>query len=127
MSWEMRLWPALRPTKRLTATGCGCPKNHWALHLSSQYVRHSCLLATFVHERKHKVTKRYANARHNTCSYEKGLLEDVTCHDLHDVSSEFLKCGLLDPRSASKELTNVTWATVPLFSGQPIVTARAAQ
>ena len=56
------------------------PKVHFSLHLSRQLEKHGLLVACWVHERKHKELKRFANNMHqatSSTSWENGLLEDV--------------------------------------------------
>ena len=53
------------------------PKFHWLLHFGD-HIRHANgLLSCFVHERKHKVAKRYCTAVANTISYEKSVLGEA--------------------------------------------------
>ena len=52
-------------------------KFHWTVHLSGELRRFKTLLACFVHERKHKVAKRYCTAVANTLSYEKSVLGEA--------------------------------------------------
>ena len=56
------------------------PKCHYALHLGECWRRHGRLLSCFVHERKHKQIKKFANDSHNanaSTSFERGLLLEV--------------------------------------------------
>ena len=61
------------------------PKMHYILHLADQLRRHKLLIATYVHERKHRKIKAAANLRHQSVSRELGILEDVTQDQLFDL------------------------------------------
>ena len=54
------------------------PKNHMALHLPEFLSRHGRLLSCFVHERKHKMLKRFANNMSDTSkSFESTVLREA--------------------------------------------------
>ena len=58
-------------------------KFHWVLHIAWQMGRHGILLACFMHERKHRMLKRYSHDICNTSrNFEKGLLSEITDHHL---------------------------------------------
>ena len=61
------------------------PKFHWIIHLPQELQRFDTLLSCWVHERKHKMVKRYAQTMHNTCAFERAVLSEVTCHHLVEV------------------------------------------
>ena len=65
------------------------PKHHYALHLPYMLQRHGFLLMTFTHERKHRLVTRYTRDRKNLKSFDAGVIEDITCHQLH---AAFLLC-----------------------------------
>ena len=65
------------------------PKHHYLMHMADQLRRMLILLATFVHERKHRLIKAAAQLRSNTGSFERGVLEDVTRNQLHDLMRPF--------------------------------------
>lgn len=67
------------------------PKYHYVLHLPNQLELHGLLLTTFVHERKHKVVKRYCSNRVNLKSWERGTMEECTVHFMHEMASPFLQ------------------------------------
>ena len=58
------------------------PKIHWLLHYARELRRHGTLFACFVHERKHKCIRRYAVPTLNTRTYERTVLEEVTCQHM---------------------------------------------
>ena len=54
------------------------PKAHFGLHLEAQYKYHKCLISCWVHERRHKEIKRYANQQSNLrAGMERHLLQEV--------------------------------------------------
>ena len=72
------------------------PKHHYAFHLGHIYREHGTLISCFVHERKHRVVKRYMYARDNTRSYELCSLEDVVVFQLEELrSKQLLKTGMV--------------------------------
>jgi hypothetical protein len=58
------------------------PKFHWLVHFPMHLANHGFLIACFVHERLHRVSKRYANDIRNTSDYEASLLRQVLCHTI---------------------------------------------
>ena len=69
------------------------PKHHFMLHLPRQLARFSFLIACFVHERKHKVAKRWAVplciAKQR--SYDRTLLEECTMAHINALGDPLLK------------------------------------
>ena len=53
------------------------PKFHWLLHFPKHLEEFKMLIACFVHERKHKMVKRYANDVLNTTVFEFSVLSEV--------------------------------------------------
>ena len=91
------------------------PKFHWLLHLPECLARMHELFAErfgygwlqncFVLERKHKVGKRYAEPRTNTTKMKSGgLLSEVLCQTLHDLSEAPELNGLVDAKDPSKSV-----------------------
>eukprot|EP00438_Fugacium_kawagutii_P024642 Skav216075 [mRNA] locus=scaffold1111:21114:23159:+ [translate_table: standard] len=67
---------------RLTSHGPQAfpPKAHYTLHLAQQLAEGGRLISCWVHERKHRELKKFANLAHSASaklSWERGLLEDV--------------------------------------------------
>ena len=56
------------------------PKFHWVLHMPMHVSRWAMLPTTWVHERKHKVAKRYGSLQKNTTGYEKSILLECLGH-----------------------------------------------
>ena len=77
------------------------PKFHWLLHYARELRKHETLFACFVHERKHKCIRRYAVPTVNTRTYERTVLEEVTCQHMYSLSipdSFSFEVGLLMPK-----------------------------
>jgi hypothetical protein len=53
------------------------PKFHWLLHFGDYAKRFGLLVACYVHERKHKMVKRYCNDLRNTVAFEHSVLAEV--------------------------------------------------
>lgn len=53
------------------------PKHHMATHLGQMLRAKGFLVSCFVHERKHRAVKRYANLLQNTTHFDKSVLSDV--------------------------------------------------
>ncbi len=87
------LWDAivrhLRLYKEAYGSGKMRPKHHYALHLPDMLRRFGFLLATFTHERKHRIVKRHTRDRCNLRSWALGALEDITCHQIWEMSLPF--------------------------------------
>ena len=76
------------------------PKFHWTLHLVKEFRKFGMLLTCWVHERKHRMVKRYTNNQRNTQSYESSILKEITCQHLHDLMPKFkfsLEVSLQEP------------------------------
>ena len=84
------------------------PKFHWLIHLYRELAHFKMLLSCWVHERKHKMVKRYSNDVRNTTSFEKTILSEVTCHHLAELECESkfdLSVRLISPvRAAGPKL-----------------------
>ena len=62
------------------------PKFHWLLHFAAHLARWGVLPTCWVHERKHKLAKRYGEDTHNTLNYSKSVLSEVLSHQLYLVN-----------------------------------------
>jgi len=78
------------------------PKFHFTSHLPRMLKEHGTLLACFVHERKHRESKRFAAGMTNTAvNFETSVLSELTCAHLYALEdSEFS----LSPRVLGPEL-----------------------
>ena len=61
------------------------PELHWLTHLTYHYLHFGCLPSCWTHERKHRVTKRYAGDTHNTTNMERSVLGKLASHHLSDL------------------------------------------
>ena len=69
------------------------PKHHFMLHIPEQLARFAFLIACFVHERKHKIAKRWAVP---LCiakkrSYDRTVLEECTHAHMYSLKEPLLK------------------------------------
>ena len=64
------------------------PKFHWLVHFKSNLRKWGMLLSCFVHERKHRMVKRYSTDIQNTRRCEWSTLSEVTCHHIADLADE---------------------------------------
>ena len=82
-------------------------KFHALLHLCRELRRHGTLVSCWVHERKHKTLKRYAQDHCNGPSYERSVLGEATAHHLwalRQPGAFNFRIGLIEPRNASPHL-----------------------
>ena len=74
------------------------PKHHLAMHLPDTLARFMVLIALLVHERKHKVIKRWSRNRFGKTSFETGLMEEITLDHIHSLNKWCKDGVLVDPR-----------------------------
>ena len=106
------------------------PKHHLAGHLAGFLRWHGILLSCWVHERRHKILKRFANHHLNTTSLERGLMTEITAHHLRELQEPLLKAGLVSPKAPSKKLIAVMRGLYPTavdFKASPLLVVRAAR
>ena len=84
------------------------PKFHYGLHLPTLLQKHGMLVSCFVHERKHREIKRFANQLTNTgCDFESSILECVAAAhllDLSDMEHSVETDALIKPQPAPPDL-----------------------
>lgn len=83
------------------------PKFHALLHLPIELFTFGFLLSCWVHERKHRMVKRYAQNILNTLLYEASVLGECTCQHLNalwDSANFNFAPGLIDGRDCSPTL-----------------------
>lgn len=97
--------------KRAYGSTLWVPKYHYLQHLPEMIERQKCTVGCFVHERKHRIAKRYAeNLRHVNDSFEESVMKDVlyiNVHDLSDKTIDQLHIGLIQPTLASRTLSQL--------------------
>jgi hypothetical protein len=89
------------------------PKFHWLVHFPTHLMNHGFLVSCFVHERLHKLSKRYGNDIKNTRTYEVSLLTQVLCQVLADLRVP----GLFDVHVALKKPKKATKKALEFLSG----------
>lgn len=70
------------------------PKHHYVIHLAACLRRFRTLLHTLVQERKHRLVLRYGRDRDSLKNWELGALEEITCHQIWEMSQNYRKSGL---------------------------------
>jgi len=85
-------------------------KFHWMLHLPMHLQKFGMLPSCWVHERKHKVVKRYATGIHNTINYEGSIATEVLQHNLAYCSADSafnFNIALTNPRVIKTALLKI--------------------
>jgi hypothetical protein len=92
--------------RELYGDGVMIIKFHYTLHLPMYLQRYGMLPNCFVHERKHKLPKRFANEVKNTkWSWDASVLREVTCHHLcHLDGVGAVAVSISDARPCKKHL-----------------------
>lgn len=82
-------------------TSVWVPKYHYLQHLPSQIMKQKVVIGCFVHERKHRVAKKFAeNMRRVSADFDISVLKDVVNCNLQDLDSkemDQLHVGLVNP------------------------------
>lgn len=96
------------------------PKFHWMVHMPKHLAQFGCLPTCWVHERKHRMVKRYATEICNTVSFERSVLGEVISHHLSELAHEdaFPKEGLVRPRYATHRLQSFLASSFHLPEGE---------
>lgn len=103
------------------------PKSHYALHLSDMLRHRKFLCACWVHERHHKVIKRYGIAHHNLKSMENGLCEEVIVQKVSELRKDIVVTGVLDPRHPSARIASDLRAQFGLPTDDDVVVGSRAR
>eukprot|EP00959_Pyramimonas_sp_CCMP1952_P071551 1494600-Pyramimonas_sp.AAC.1 len=75
-------------------------------------------------ERKHRVVKRLSAPRHNTESFDRGMMYEITVQAIVDLEhAEFYGQDLIGPRAASTQLVNSICSMWPGAVGSDITVA----
>lgn len=67
------------------------PKHHYCIHLPSMLAHFGFLLATFTHERKHRLVTRYCRDKKNLQNWDMSAIEDITCHQVWQLGLPFMQ------------------------------------
>ena len=79
------------------------PKHHYALHLGPMLEYFGFLLATFTHERKHRLVTRYCRDRKNLTAWDMSAIEEITCHQIWQLNLPFMQtCHTSKPHGLIK-------------------------
>ena len=99
------------------------PKAHLVLHLATMLERHGQLVSCFVHERRRKELKRFANELDNfQAGAEKHIMREmILCH-VDDMSNMDVinEVGLIDAKPASADVVAHVRATLGLGGARPM-------
>ena len=82
------------------------PKFHWLVHFGNHIERWGFAVACFVHERKHKCVKRYAEDICNIKQLSQSIMYQIIASQLFDVKAEHAfdtDVGLISPSTAKKK------------------------
>ena len=82
------------------------PKAHYALHLPAMLGHRKLLCACWVHERHHKVIKRFAQMHRNLRSMENGMCEELISQKVHELTKPVVTTGVLNPRPATARIAS---------------------
>jgi len=107
------------------------PKFHWTIHLVRELQKFGMLLTCWVHERKHKMVKRYTNNQRNTRKYELSILSEVTCQHFHDIANVMafnLDVGLQPPvYKCPQDMADAVRAELGLYNMLLCTTSKTAR
>ena len=82
------------------------PKHHYMLHIPAQLARFKTLVLCYVHERKHKILKRWAVLLCSKKGNNRSLLEECTLAHFTSLQDPLLKPCLLETVKASPEVVD---------------------
>ena len=105
------------------------PKHHYALHLGKLLNHHGYLLATFTHERKHRLVKRFLNPRLNTNGLERGVMEELTLQHLYELRDlvGIKTAALQNKRLATAEERAMLAVALPAAAGADVLMGSVAK
>ena len=98
------------------------PKHHYLQHLPWMLHNHGKVMACFVHERKHRVAKRFAeNLRFVGDHFDASILKDVVYCNIKDLScKDIIQEGIVKPVDADAALTNAIQLALGLQAGDHV-------
>ena len=104
------------------------PKGHFNLHLPKMLEQHGLLLSCFVHERRHKELKRYANQLSSMqAGSEDSVMESALKHHLEQLECyQVQRRGLEKPRPAHHELQAFVCEHLGLLAAPGMLTSAVA-
>ena len=98
------------------------PKHHYLQHLPWMLHNHSKVMSCFVHERKHRVAKRFAeNLRFVGDHFDTSILKDVIYCNIQDLGNkEIIQEGIVKPVDADPALTHAIQLALGLQAGDHV-------
>ena len=99
-------------------------KFYWLHHFADHLRQHGLLLACWVHERRHKLVKRYSNDVFRLQDFEHIVISEMVCHDLmllREVTPH-TGCALQNAKPATKKIK----AFLDLVMGSEITTCKTS-
>jgi hypothetical protein len=106
-------------------------KFHSLMHLAMKLKDFGMLLTCWVHERKHRLIRRFCNDVLNTTFFERSVMGNVVCQHLYELGLDTTfdyTVGLINPREASKLLRQTVCNDLCGGAGVAVVhTARLAR
>lgn len=102
------------------------PKFHALQHLPKSLKKFGFLLSCFVHERKHRMLKRYCNDVQNTAAFEQSVMGEITAHQIHmlnSIETFRFEAGLINPKPAPPPLARFLMTELSLAPGSDIKSA----
>lgn len=107
------------------------PKMHYLLHIPFMLLAHGILIACFVHERKHKEIKRYAQQRlSQSDTFERNILVDLLHYQLKMLQEPTTfgvdSAKLVKPRDAKPAVTSYVREAFTLSSTAQVKTSLLA-
>ena len=109
---------------------CMHPKFHWLLHFPTHKEKFGFLPSCWVHERKHKTAKRFADGAVNTVAYEKTLSSEVLAQQLADCRDpkalQFVTI-LQSPKDASPFIRTAVSALIVVGHDSAMLQARSVR
>ena len=88
-------------------------KHHMSIHVATMFRRAGRLLSCWVHERKHRLVKRFVKDHLNTAGYERSLMLQLTAQHISDFGTWTHNTGLQHVQTATGEVLDALRATSP--------------
>ena len=89
-------------------------KHHASMHLPDMLENHKTLISLFTAERRHKVIKRHLVDRRTLCSFETGVMEEITSHHKAELLEHVFDRGvLLNPVSPKPTMARALRSALP--------------
>ena len=106
------------------------PKLHWLIHLWRELKQFGCLPTCWVHERKHKMVKRYSTDIKHSPVYSQAALADFASDQLEafrELDLFDLSPGLVKPCKAPPSISNFVCRTLGFLPNTALHTSVSAR